>query len=103
MCGVLLPLCRWLACHNARKASTSVPGTSVPGTDRHAEVVLHAGVPCVVVGSVQIHPFFIGHRLTPAEKREGIGADGVAELPGSGLDDLADFLRNQGGLSWLFE
>ncbi len=68
------------------------------GTDGHAEVVLDAVVPGVVVGSAQVNPFFVSHGLAPAEKWKCIGAYGVAQLPGSAVDDFADFLCDQGWL-----
>ena len=61
-----------------RKASTLAIGT-----DGHAEVVLHAAVPGFVVGSVQVHPFFVSHGLAPAEKWQRIGSNRVPQLPGS--------------------
>ncbi len=73
------------------------------GTDGHAKVVLDAVVPGVVVGCVQVDPFFIGHRLAPAEKGQRIGSDGMAQLPGSAIDYFEDFVRDEGWLSRVFE
>ena len=76
---------------------------SVGGADGHAEVALDAGVPGVVVGSVQVDPFFIGHGLAPAEQGKRIGSNGVAQLPGRAIDYFEDFVCDEGWLRRLFE
>ena len=85
------------------ESATWEASISVSRADGHAKVVLNAGVPGVVVGSAQVYPFFVGHGLAPGEKRQRIGANRVAQLPGAGLDDFADFLGDDGGLSRLLE
>ena len=45
------------------------------GTNFHAEVVLYAVVPGVVVCGAQVHPLFIGHGFPPAKEWERIRSD----------------------------
>src|ERR1700738_4423477 len=91
---------RKLWASSQRVAKTS---TSVLGTDRQAEVTLHAPVPGFVVGGMQGQPFFVGHRPTPVTKGRRIRSDRVPQLPSSALDDLADLLCHQGRRRWVLE
>src|ERR1700730_8398933 len=84
-------------------ASANVSKASVFGPDSHAEVALHVPVPGFVVGSMHLHPLFVGHGVTPAKQWERIWSDGVPQLPSPALDDLSDLLRYQGRRRWVLE
>lgn len=58
----------------------------------HPEVGLDAAVPGFVVTGVQVDPLFIGHLLAPLKQGDGIGSDGVTQLPRSALYDFKDLL-----------
>src|ERR1035437_5646036 len=81
----------------------TLPAGSFSRADDQASVLLHGGVPGIVVAGMQGDVVFVACGSSLGNRGFRIGPDRMAKLPGSAFDDALDFLGNHDRVGWVPE